>query len=151
MSFGHVSAAIAKTAIKKLAEPTTLERLVKAATQHPEIPRLNRSQRARLIQVLRTQPAQDALIDQDEDGTATLSEILAHDVLRSNPSPDSLRLSEALVTEFPGALNMEVVFGVFAYKLRQMDATLHAIRRSVDEGRSTSTTGLAAGSGGLSR
>jgi hypothetical protein len=128
---GQLSLPLIRAGIKKLAQPTVLDRLLKQIRKHPEVPVLDRRMRRRLQALLRTDAATNALLDQDVEGEAALSVLLASDVFRTPESNDSVALAQALITEYVGVLDADVRATVIAYKLRRMETS--AQRRQIAE------------------
>ena len=122
-----IAASVAK---KLVGERTVRERLIKRLKEKlkeiPDAPSVGWRLRWRLMQLLKTRDAEAALMDQDEQGVQALSAMVANQVLRTDPSPDSLVIAQALMTEYPESLGMEEAFGTLAYKLRRMDAKMNA-------------------------
>jgi hypothetical protein len=137
---------IAASVAKKLAgERTVRERLIKRLKaklkEIPDSPSVGWRLRWRLMQLLKTTDAEAALVDQDEQGVQALSAMVASQVLRTDPSPDSLLIAQALMTEYPESLGMEEAFGTLAYKLRQMDANINAQFQRMHDSVDQSKTG----------
>jgi len=126
---------IIKAAIKKLAQPTPRERLVKRARKHPEAPKLGWRQRRRLMKLLNTKLAKDALGDQDRQGAKTLSALLATHVFRAPESPDAMRLADVLIAEYPAAVDQKDAAAVLAHIGRRTANSISELRRSIDDGR----------------
>src|SRR5215213_6332222 len=116
----RASFGIVKKGLTTLLKPSSLDRLVARVRDHPNAPPLDRKLRARLIRLIQTETALDALFDQDVDGEATLSTLIAEHVFRARESADSTALAQILITEFPGALDTPETFNLVAYSIRQL-------------------------------
>ena len=122
---------LVKAGIRKLVEPSSLDRLIARVRQHPEAPPLDRRLRARLIKLIQMDAMLAALFDQNAESQTKLSALVAEHVFQAPESAESSRLAHALMTEFPGALGTPEAFTTIAYSLRQLKADIGDVLVSI--------------------
>lgn len=118
---GRVSFNVVKAGVRKLTQPSSLDRLLTRVMQHPKAPQFSR---ARLLRLIRMEATLDALFDQDAQSEATLSALVAEHVFQAPESAESSCLAQILIAEFPGALDTPEAFTTIAYSMRQLKADI---------------------------
>ena len=111
-------------AIRKLSEPATQDKLVAAIKAYSQVPKLTRCQRRRLMKVIGTEDAANALMDQDPAATEVLSKMIADAVFKEQVSDRSRAIADALITEYPGCVDGAENAILVAYQLRLVRRTL---------------------------
>jgi hypothetical protein len=130
----HMALSIGKFMLRELGRPSLREALVKAIAKREDGISLPAGGKRRLLEVLSTAEAQEALFEQSEAGTQRLAEMIRSDVLgpeapageSSQVSTDSNRMAQLLVAELLGVLGLGPAFATIAYKLRQIDSSIAA-------------------------
>jgi hypothetical protein len=120
MTAEQLGITLAMKAARKLAEPTTQDKLVKRLRAYPQLARLGWRQRGRLKSVIGSDAGANALMDQDEAGARVLSVMIASDVLKEPESARSRALADALITEFPACVTSPEQANFLAYQLRTL-------------------------------
>ncbi|WP_099021946.1 P-loop NTPase family protein [Mycolicibacterium palauense] len=132
MEGGRLLGRVGVGAVKKLIEPSIRDRLLAAIKDHPEAVPITGGQRRKLLRLLASREALDALYDQDDAGTARLSTLIATRVMPAAPADDAYKLASLLVAEFIGALGERESANALSYKLRLIG---DAVEQSRDEVR----------------
>ena len=122
---------LVKAGIRKLTEPSSLDRLITRVKQHPKAPPLDGRMRARLIRLIRMEATLNALFDQNAESEAKLSALVAEHVFHAPQSAESSCLAKVLIAEFPGALDTPEAFATIAYSLRQLKADIGDVLLSI--------------------